>query len=138
VTIIPRLGYKHVGTKLPLLMRAAAREGWIVPWCLDPMHGNTQVSGGRKTRDVGHIRAEISAFFAIALAEGVWPGGVHLELTPDNVSECMGGKCGVTKSDLGRAYKSACDPRLNRSQALEIADFIGEQYAKYVRARGKA
>ncbi|HUE79645.1 MAG TPA: 3-deoxy-7-phosphoheptulonate synthase [Sphingomicrobium sp.] len=131
VTLIPRLGYKHVEARLPLLMRAAAREGWIVPWCLDPMHGNTQVTGGRKTRDLDHIRAEIGAFFAIALAEGAWPGGIHLEVTPDDVTECIGGKSGITETDLSRAYKSACDPRLNRSQALEIADFVSEQYAKF-------
>lgn len=134
VTLIPRLGHDHIETRLPLLIRATVREGWTVPWCLDPMHGNTHVAGGKKTRDLDHIQAEIGSFFAIARAEGAWPGGIHLELTPDDVTECIGGKSGIREKDLEKAYKTACDPRLNRGQALEIADFVAEQYATFLHA----
>jgi 3-deoxy-7-phosphoheptulonate synthase len=130
VALIPRLGHKLVGSRLPALMRAVLREGWTLPWVVDPMHGNTQVVGSLKTRDLAHIRAEISAFFCVALSEGVWPGGVHLELTPADVTECIDGKS-VTELTLPLRYRSACDPRLNRDQALEIAQLIADQYSAF-------
>lgn len=89
-----------------------------------------------RTRDVAHIRAEISAFFCVALSEGVWPGGVHLELTPDDVTECIDGK-GVTELTLPLRYRSACDPRLNREQALEVAQLIANQYRAFRRSSAR-
>jgi 3-deoxy-7-phosphoheptulonate synthase len=130
IVIIPRMGHRRIRKILPELMRAISREGWLVPWCLDPMHGNTSLIGGRKTRFVRDIEAEIIDFFEIAAAEGTWPGGIHLELTPDDVTECIGGLVGVEQRDLSLRYTSACDPRLNRDQALEIADVVAAQYER--------
>lgn len=119
LVLIGRFGAGRIAAHLPALMRATRSAGRRVLWSIDPMHGNTRDSGGVKTRRVADIVAEIADFFAIARAEGVHPGGVHLEMTGEAVTECVGG--GVAEGDLSRRYLTHCDPRLNRDQALEVA-----------------
>jgi 3-deoxy-7-phosphoheptulonate synthase len=122
MTLIPRMGRERVGERLPALMRAVKQAGRNVLWCVDPMHGNTRVVDGRKVRLVDDILAETQAFHEVTASEGVWAGGVHLELTGSDVLECRGSS---RRRWLGlgpRApYLTGCDPRLNREQALEVA-----------------
>lgn len=129
LTLIPRLGRAAVEARLPGLMRAARREGRNVLWCVDPMHGNTRVIDGRKTRLLSDIAAETVAFHDIAAAEGVWPGGVHLELTGTDVLECVGGRRKLLGLGWKQRYLSGCDPRLNPGQARELAAVIAECHA---------
>jgi 3-deoxy-7-phosphoheptulonate synthase len=136
VTLISRLGSKLVRERLPWLMRWVAREGLRPVWCVDPMHGNTRVVDGLKTRLVDEIESETVSFFEIAEAERVWPGGVHLELTPDDVTECIG--AGVRREHLSRRYTTACDPRLSGAQALALAQLIADQYRKIRATRSAA
>ena len=120
--LIHRMGATQVGEKLPPLLDALRRDGRRVLWICDPMHGNTEVtSNGYKTRRFHNIRSEIEQAFDIHAAAGTRLGGVHLELTGEDVTECTGGARELTEVDLGRAYRSAVDPRLNYEQALEIA-----------------
>jgi 3-deoxy-7-phosphoheptulonate synthase len=121
LTLIARLGRDRIADRLPRLMRATAAAGRRVAWTVDPMHGNTRLAAGRKTRFFGDIAAETRSFFEIAAAEGVWAGGLHLELTGMAVTECLGGRRPVFERDLGRRYLTACDPRLNPDQARELA-----------------
>jgi len=126
LTLITRFGADHIDEHLPRVIRAARSVGTPVLWVCDPMHGNTETTaGGYKTRRFDKIRAELRAAFRIHQAEGSYLGGVHLELTGDNVTECIGGARGLQESDLARAYKSQVDPRLNYEQAMEIAMLIG-------------
>jgi len=118
---IPRLGATKIAQKLPPLMRAARVAGLNALWVCDPMHGNTALAEGRKVRKVDDILSELGDFFAIARAEGVHPGGIHLEMTADEVTECIGGPGPATVGELARNYATACDPRLNRNQAVEVA-----------------
>jgi 3-deoxy-7-phosphoheptulonate synthase len=122
LTLITRFGADTVGDKLPRLIEAVQATGQSVLWCCDPMHGNTErTDSGVKTRRFNRILSEVEQTFDIHAAEGSRLGGVHLELTGENVTECVGGARGLTESDLERAYKSHVDPRLNYEQALEVA-----------------
>jgi len=125
ITLIHRLGAKHIGEELPSLIQAANRTGKTVLWCADPMHGNTETTAnGIKTRRFDNILKELEQAFDIHEAMGSRLGGVHFELTGDDVTECVGGARGLGESDLGKAYKSPVDPRLNHEQALEMTLLI--------------
>ena len=127
LTLITRMGADKVEAKLPPLIRAVRREGREVVWCCDPMHGNTITSSnGFKTRVFGRILDEVHGAFAIHAGEGSYAGGVHFELTGQNVTECIGGAQGVSEASLSERYLTHCDPRLNASQALELAFEIAE------------
>jgi 3-deoxy-7-phosphoheptulonate synthase len=122
LTLISRMGAGHVASRLPALLRAVGEAGHPVVWACDPMHGNTFVgAGGRKTRHFDHVLAEIREFFGVCREEGVWPGGVHIELTGDNVTECLGGADEIVENDLELRYTTTCDPRLNGRQSLDLA-----------------
>ena len=122
LTLISRLGAGRVGTLLPPLLRAVRDAGHPVVWACDPMHGNTYTGqGGRKTRHFDDVLTEIREFFATCRSEGAWPGGVHVELTGDNVTECLGGTDEVLENQLELRYTTTCDPRLNASQSLDLA-----------------
>ena len=123
LTLIARLGYNAIEDKLPALLRRVKAEGRQVVWVCDPMHGNTiTASNGYKTRIFGHVLAETRKFFAIHQAEGTFAGGVHFELTGRDVVECLGGDQAITEAHLAEGlYETVCDPRLNASQALELA-----------------
>lgn len=105
-------------------MRAAKAAGLAAAWIVDPMHGNTETIGGRKVRRLEAIEAEIERFIAIARAEGVAPAGLHLEMSPDDVTECLGGSGPTDPADLDRAYRTQCDPRLNPGQAIALASRV--------------
>ena len=125
LTLITRMGADKVETALPPLVRAVQGEGRSVVWACDPMHGNTvKSSTGYKTRAVDRILAEVSGFFAVHQAEGSYAGGVHFEMTGQDVTECIGGAQAITEHSLSERYHTACDPRLNASQALELAFLI--------------
>ena len=131
LTLIARFGSEKVGRHLPDLVRAVAREGRNVIWSCDPMHGNTITSStGHKTRPFDKVLAEVRAFFEVHRAEGTWAGGVHLEMTGKNVTECTGGAVAIQEADLGQAYDTACDPRLNAAQALELAFLVAAELKK--------
>jgi 3-deoxy-7-phosphoheptulonate synthase len=102
-------------------MRATREAGRRAIWSVDPMHGNTVAAGGFKTRFLGDIVAEMTDFFDIADSEGVHAGGIHLEMTGDDVTECLGGSLPLCEADLPRRYLTHCDPRLNETQALDLA-----------------
>jgi 3-deoxy-7-phosphoheptulonate synthase len=122
LTLIHRFGADGIAACLPPLVEAARASGRTVLWCSDPMHGNTRLTGeGVKTRDFTDILTELEQAFDIHAACGSRLGGVHFELTGENVTECTGGARGLSESDLGRAYRSEVDPRLNYEQALELA-----------------
>ena len=127
LTVIARMGADKVETLLPPLVRAADREGRKLVWSCDPMHGNTvKSSTGYKTRAVDRILAEVRGFFAVHQAEGTYAGGVHFEMTGQDVTECIGGAQAITEHSLSDRYHTHCDPRLNASQALELAFLIAE------------
>jgi 3-deoxy-7-phosphoheptulonate synthase len=126
LTLITRFGAKSIADHLPRVIRAVRATGSRVLWVCDPMHGNTETTAeGYKTRRFDSIRSELRSAFKIHAEQGSYLGGVHLELTGDNVTECIGGARGLKESDLARAYKSQVDPRLNYEQAMEIAMLIG-------------
>ena len=128
MTIIARMGHDQVETYLPRLIRAVQREGRKVVWSCDPMHGNTvKVSSGFKTRPFQHIMQEIERFFDVHWAEGTHPGGIHLEMTGRDVTECIGGANAVSEAALPERYHTHCDPRLNAEQSLEIAFLLAER-----------
>lgn len=129
VVLIVRMGAEKVRQHLPKLIRAVQREGRVVLWCSDPVHGNTmKTPTGYKTRPFDRIRDELSAFFDVHAEMGSHAGGVHLEMTGKNVTECIGGNVDeVLMEDLGRSYETSCDPRLNGNQALELAFLIAER-----------
>jgi len=128
LTIIARMGADGVEAGLPPLIRAVEREGHKVLWACDPMHGNTiKSSNGYKTRVFDNILSEVSRFFAVHRAEGTYPGGVHFEMTGQDVTECLGGAQAITEESLSDRYHTHCDPRLNASQALELAFLIAER-----------
>ena len=126
LTLICRFGHENVGKHLPDLIRAVEREGKKVVWSCDPMHGNTISAGGYKTRPFDHVLSEVQNFFEVHRAEGTYPGGVHFEMTGKDVTECTGGARAVSEDDLASRYHTHCDPRLNASQALELAFLIAE------------
>ena len=128
LTLICRMGAEKAGQALPRLIRAVEREGRSVVWSCDPMHGNTvKSSTGYKTRPFDAILSEVRSFFAVHQAEGTYPGGVHFEMTGQDVTECIGGAQEITEARLADRYHTHCDPRLNASQALELAFLIAEQ-----------
>ncbi len=127
LTLIHRFGVKEVEQRLPELIRAVKSSGALVLWVCDPMHGNTETTvGGVKTRRFENILAEVEASFRIHADCGSMLGGVHIELTGEDVTECVGGARGLTEGDLARAYRSPVDPRLNAEQALELAMRIAQ------------
>jgi 3-deoxy-7-phosphoheptulonate synthase len=127
LTLISRMGADKVEAKLPPLLRAVKREGRKVVWCCDPMHGNTVVSSnGYKTRIFDRILSEVRSVFAVHAAEGTYAGGIHCEMTGQNVTECIGGMQAISEEVLGDRYHTHCDPRLNASQALELAFQVAE------------
>ncbi|KAK4271292.1 hypothetical protein QN277_020003 [Acacia crassicarpa] len=131
ITVIVRMGAENMRVKLPHLIRAVRGAGQIVTWVSDPMHGNTiKAPSGLKTRSFDAIRAEVRAFFDVHEQEGSNPGGVHLEMTGQNVTECVGGSRTITYDDLSSRYHTHCDPRLNASQSLELAFIIAERLRK--------
>jgi len=130
LTLIARFGYDKVGDHLPQLIRAVEREGRKVVWSCDPMHGNTITAGGYKTRPFDRILKEVESFFAIHRAEGSHPGGIHVEMTGKNVTECTGGARAISAEDLHDRYHTHCDPRLNADQALELAFLLAELLKK--------
>ena len=128
LTLIARFGAGQVGDHLPRLIRAVEEEGANVLWTCDPMHGNTiKSSSGYKTRPFDSVLREVREFFAIHNAEGTIPGGVHFEMTGKDVTECTGGLRAVSDEDLSQRYHTACDPRLNASQSLELAFLVSEE-----------
>ncbi len=127
LTLITRMGAGTITDALPPLLRAVADAGHPVVWACDPMHGNTFTApSGRKTRHFDAILDEIRGFFDSHRAEGTWPGGVHVELTGDAVTECLGGADELVDDDLGLRYETACDPRLNGRQSLDLAFRVAE------------
>lgn len=127
LSLISRMGKDRVGDHLPKLINAVRDAGHPVVWMCDPMHGNTFTStAGFKTRRFEDIFEEISAYFAVHKSLGTWPGGVHLELTGDNVTECLGGSDGLLDEELSVQYNTACDPRLNARQSLDLAFQLAE------------
>ncbi|GAB4173192.1 MAG: 3-deoxy-7-phosphoheptulonate synthase class II [Thalassobaculales bacterium] len=128
ITLIARMGADQVLTKLPPLVRAVRREGLEVVWSTDPMHGNTiKSTTGYKTRRFDAILREVRGFFDVHQAEGSHAGGIHVEMTGQEVTECVGGAQAITDEDLSDRYHTHCDPRLNASQALELAFLVAEE-----------
>ncbi len=128
LTLISRMGAEKVSELLPPLVRAVKEEGYNVVWSCDPMHGNTIKSpNGFKTRPFNDILSEVKQFFQIHAAEGTYAGGVHFEMTGQDVTECIGGAQAISEVDLKHRYHTHCDPRLNASQALELAFLISEE-----------
>lgn len=128
--IITRLGAEAVADRLPPLIEAVEQTGHPVVWVCDPMHGNTRsAASGHKTRLLGEVMAEVQGFFDVHRDLGTHPGGIHIELTGDDVTECVGGIAGVSEGDLPTRYETACDPRLNRVQSLELAFRVAEMLA---------
>ena len=127
ITLISRFGYDKVEAGLPRLVRAVAREGHPVVWSCDPMHGNVvKAESGYKTRPFERILAEVRGFFAVHRAEGTYAGGVHVEMTGQDVTECTGGAVAITDEGLADRYHTHCDPRLNAAQSLELAFLLAE------------
>ena len=128
LTLIARFGAGQVGDHLPRLIKAVNEEGANVVWSCDAMHGNTiKSSTGYKTRPFDSVLREVREFFEIHNAEGTIPGGVHFEMTGSDVTECTGGVHALSDEDLSDRYHTACDPRLNASQALELAFLVAEE-----------
>jgi 3-deoxy-7-phosphoheptulonate synthase len=139
LTLIARMGSDKVEKSLPPLLRAVKRAGRSVVWACDPMHGNTiKSSTGYKTRPFDRILAEVRGFFNVHRAEGTYAGGVHFEMTGQDVTECIGGAQAISEASLGDRYHTHCDPRLNASQSLELAFLISEQLKAERQARGNA
>jgi 3-deoxy-7-phosphoheptulonate synthase len=127
LTLVSRMGATKVAQALPPLLNAVKKAGHPVVWACDPMHGNTfQHDNGYKTRHFDAVIAELDGFFTACRAAEVWPGGVHMELTGDDVTECLGGADEVLPEHLDQRYETACDPRLNARQSLEVAFRLGE------------
>jgi 3-deoxy-7-phosphoheptulonate synthase len=127
LTLIPRMGAGAVREKLPPLLTAVRRSGHPVVWACDPMHGNTFTSDtGRKTRDFDDVMTELAGYFAAHEEAGTWPGGVHIELTGEDVTECIGGGDALGHADLDDRYETMCDPRLNGRQSIDLAFRVAE------------
>ncbi|GBR11893.1 class II 3-deoxy-7-phosphoheptulonate synthase [Acetobacter oeni] len=139
ITLISRMGAAKIRDHLPPLVRAVKGTGRTVTWVSDPMHGNTiPTSHNVKTRNFDAILSETQAFFDVLTSEGVPPGGVHIEMTGQNVTECVGGAHALTEDDLGARYQTFCDPRLNAEQSLELAFRMAEELSTRVRATPSA
>ncbi len=130
LTLIGRFGHDKVHDHLPALVRAVKREGRNVVWSCDPMHGNTVTMAGYKTRPFDRILGEVEAFFDVHRAEGTIAGGIHIEMTGKNVTECTGGAKAISADDLQDRYHTHCDPRLNADQAIELAFLVAENLKK--------
>jgi len=129
LTFITRMGASAIRTALPPVVEKVTASGAQVAWVCDPMHGNTiDAPNGRKTRRVEDVIAEVTGFFEVHRRLGTHPGGIHIEFTGDDVTECIGGSHGLTEDDLTGRYETACDPRLNRSQSLDLAFRVAELY----------
>lgn len=138
LTLICRFGSDKIGDHLPALIRAVKRENRSIVWSCDPMHGNTITSGtGYKTRPFDRILNEVRDFFSIHQAEGTYAGGVHLEMTGQNVTECTGGARAITDADLNDRYHTFCDPRLNAEQSIDLAFLLAELLKKERAAKAK-
>jgi 3-deoxy-7-phosphoheptulonate synthase len=128
LTLYGRFGSDKIAARLPALMAATRQAGSAVVWAIDPMHGNTlKANNGYKTRPFDRILSEVKSFIEIANAEGVHPGGVHFEMTGQNVTECLGGARALSEGELANRYHTHCDPRLNADQALELAFLVAEK-----------
>ncbi|MDQ8697592.1 class II 3-deoxy-7-phosphoheptulonate synthase [Hyphomicrobium sp. LHD-15] len=128
LTLICRFGHEKVGQHLPKLIRAVKKAGRTVVWSCDPMHGNTiSAANGYKTRPFDRILKEVEAFFDVHRAEGSHAGGIHVEMTGQNVTECTGGAAAIAETDLMDRYHTLCDPRLNADQSLELAFLVAER-----------
>jgi 3-deoxy-7-phosphoheptulonate synthase len=130
LTLIARFGYDKVEDHLPRLIRAVEKEGRKVVWSCDPMHGNTITAAGYKTRPFDRVLKEVQSFFAVHQAEGTHAGGIHIEMTGKNVTECTGGARAISAEELSDRYHTHCDPRLNADQALELAFLVAELLKK--------
>lgn len=129
LTFITRLGADKVRDLLPPLVEEVTQRGSPVTWICDPMHGNTfEAPSGHKTRRFDHVLDEVAGFFEVHRALGTHPGGIHVEFTGDDVTECVGGGHGIVEDDLHQRYETACDPRLNRRQSLDLAFMVAEMY----------
>ena len=138
IVLIARFGAEKIADHLPALVRKVQQEGRTVVWSSDPMHGNTiKADNGYKTRRVSSVLGEVEQFFELVRAEGAYPGGVHFEMTGQDVTECLGGLQEIKEDDLSSRYHTHCDPRLNASQALELAFSLAEQL-KATRDRASA
>ena len=127
ITLICRMGADNISKVLPSIIREVAKSGQQVVWSCDPMHGNIEkANNGYKTRSLKNIISEIKQFFQIHRSEGTYPGGIHLEMTGQNVTECIGGVQEITEKDLSSRYHTYCDPRLNASQSLELAFLLSD------------
>jgi 3-deoxy-7-phosphoheptulonate synthase len=127
LVLFSRMGAARIGDALPPLLRAVKMSGHPVVWACDPMHGNTyQHASGYKTRDFTDVMTELHGFFAACRSADVWPGGVHVELTGEDVTECLGGSEAVLADQLERRYETMCDPRLNARQSLDLAFRVAE------------
>jgi 3-deoxy-7-phosphoheptulonate synthase len=131
LTLITRLGADRIRDLLPPLVERVNESGAPVVWVCDPMHGNTfEAPSGHKTRRLDHVFDEVAAFFEVHRALGTHPGGIHVEFTGDDVTECIGGGHEIVEDDLQSRYETACDPRLNRGQALDLAFMVAEMYGR--------
>jgi 3-deoxy-7-phosphoheptulonate synthase len=129
LTLITRLGAERIRDALPPLVEAVSEHGAPVVWVCDPMHGNTfEAPSGHKTRRLDHVLDEVAGFFEVHRALGTHPGGIHVEFTGDDVTECIGGGDEIVEDDLHDRYETACDPRLNRRQALDLAFMVAAMY----------
>jgi 3-deoxy-7-phosphoheptulonate synthase len=128
ITLISRFGSDKIADHLSRLIETVQKAGRTVVWCSDPMHGNTiKASTGFKTRPFDRVLSEVKSFFEIHREMGTYAGGVHIEMTGDDVTECVGGVSAVTEATLADRYNTYCDPRLNASQALELAFLVAEE-----------
>lgn len=131
ISLIARMGANKIKELLPPFVKAVKASGKVVTWLSDPMHGNTiSTSDGTKTRPFDEILSELMGFFDVMAVEGAIPGGIHVEMTGANVTECIGGAHHLTEADLGQRYQTFCDPRLNAEQSLEMAFLVAEELAK--------
>ena len=131
LTFITRFGAGKIRDALPALVEKVKAEGISVAWVCDPMHGNTfEASSGYKTRRFEDVIEEVQGFFDVHRALDTWPGGVHVELTGDDVTECVGGGESLDEAALAHRYESVCDPRLNRVQSLELAFLVAQMLRK--------
>jgi len=137
IVLIARFGADKAPEGLPPLVRRVQAEGRNVVWSCDPMHGNTiKTDGGFKTRRFDAVLAEVGDFFDVCRAEGAYPGGVHFEMTGQNVTECLGGLQEISEADLSSRYHTHCDPRLNANQALELAFILADRFKETRAANG--
>ena len=129
LTLVTRMGAKLVRDALPPLVEAVTASGAQLVWVCDPMHGNTfEAPSGHKTRRFDDVLDEVTGFFEVHRKLGTHPGGIHIEFTGDNVTECIGGSHGIAEENLHQRYETACDPRLNRSQSLDLAFLVARIY----------